>query len=77
MKRANYTSKLNLSFHPQSLDSEGNKKTTGTMKNLQCCQVFPARSSAFFVASPTFLPHLPNTVHTESTVSDQNASKKI
>lgn len=45
--------------------------------NLQCCHVFPARSSAFFVASPTFLLHLPSISRTLTTVSDETDIKTI
>lgn len=43
-------------------------------KCLQCCQVFPAKSSAFRVASPTFFLHLPSTSFTLPIVS---ANQKI
>lgn len=45
-------------------------------ESLQCCQTFPARSSAFFVASPTFCLHRPNTSRTVSIVSANPKQKK-
>lgn len=49
-------------------------------KYIQCCQVFPARSSAFLVASPTFFPHLPSTsraVLSESTTKIKQHKSKL
>lgn len=49
-------------------------------KHVQCCQVFPARSSAFLVASPTFFPHLPSTsraVLSESTTKIKQHKSKL
>lgn len=39
------------------------------MKRLQCCQTFPARFSAFLVASAAIFPHFPSVSLTESIVS--------
>lgn len=48
------------------------RKKKQKTENVQCCHVFPARLSAFRVASPTFLLHLPSTLRTVTTVSDHN-----
>lgn len=41
-------------------------------RDLQCCHMFPARSSAFLVASAALFPHLPSASFTESIVSAHN-----
>lgn len=60
-------------------DQQGNEtkaKASGKLRNSQCCHVFPARSSAFFEASPTDFLHLPNTFRTFSTESDRTRQKR-
>lgn len=54
----------------ESAEIDKEKKRQKASRNSQCCHVFPARSSAFLVASPTDFLHLPNTPLTVSTESD-------